>query len=70
MPLLTGSTIALKDLQNIILSVLNLPQSYRSPLSIVINDRKIDIVVRNPIFLLIILVEEDPNTAAESMLHV
>ncbi|KAI8955701.1 hypothetical protein F4801DRAFT_600911 [Xylaria longipes] len=45
-------------------------ESYRSPLSIVINDREIDIVIRNLIFLLIMLVEEDPNTAAESMLHV
>ncbi|RYC56871.1 hypothetical protein CHU98_g9335 [Xylaria longipes] len=58
------------DLRNVILSVVNLPESYRSPLSIVINDREIDIVIRNLIFLLIMLVEEDPNTAAESMLHV
>ncbi|KAI0545918.1 hypothetical protein F4679DRAFT_575864 [Xylaria curta] len=37
---------------------------------IVINDHEIDIVARNLIFLLIMLVEEDPNVAAESMLHV
>ncbi|KAI3335322.1 hypothetical protein F4824DRAFT_511248 [Ustulina deusta] len=37
---------------------------------IVINDRDIDVVARNLIFLLIMLTEEDPNTAAESMLHV
>ncbi|KAI0185492.1 hypothetical protein EV127DRAFT_348191 [Xylaria flabelliformis] len=58
------------DLRNIVLSVANLPQSYRSPLSIVINDLEIDIVARNLIFLLIMLVEEDPNVAAESMIHV
>ncbi|KAI0531843.1 hypothetical protein GGR58DRAFT_518185 [Xylaria digitata] len=58
------------DLRNVVLSVTNLPQSYRSPLSILINDCEIDIVARNLIFLLIMLTEEDPNTAAESMLHV
>ncbi|KAH8168147.1 hypothetical protein CIB48_g29 [Xylaria polymorpha] len=58
------------DLRNVILSVTNLPQSYRSPLNIVINDREIDIVARNLVFLLIMLVEEDPITAAEALLHV
>ncbi|KAI0426602.1 hypothetical protein F5Y09DRAFT_351075 [Xylaria sp. FL1042] len=44
--------------------------SYKSQLNIVINDHDIDIVARNLIFLLIMLIEEDPNIAAESMLHV
>ncbi|RWA06465.1 hypothetical protein EKO27_g8646 [Xylaria grammica] len=58
------------DLRNVVLSVANLPQSYKSPLNIVINDYEIDIVARNLIFLLIVLVEEDPSIAAEAMLHV
>ncbi|KAI0974668.1 hypothetical protein F4678DRAFT_485689 [Xylaria arbuscula] len=58
------------DLRNVVLSVANLPQNYRSPLHLVINDHDIDIVARNLIFLLIMLVEEDPNIAANSMLHV
>ncbi|KAF2967727.1 hypothetical protein GQX73_g5860 [Xylaria multiplex] len=58
------------DLRNIVLSVTSLPQSYRSPLSIVINDCDIDIVARNLIFLLIMFIEKDSNTAAEFMLHV
>ncbi|KAI1305140.1 hypothetical protein F5Y03DRAFT_406688 [Xylaria venustula] len=45
-------------------------ESYRSPLHIVINDHDIDVVARNLIFLLIMFVEEDPNTAADAMLHV
>ncbi|KAI1420169.1 hypothetical protein F5Y12DRAFT_788466 [Xylaria sp. FL1777] len=43
---------------------------YKSPLNVVINDHEIDIVARNLIFLLIMLVEEDPGTAAEALLHV
>ncbi|KAI0437529.1 hypothetical protein F4803DRAFT_565994 [Xylaria telfairii] len=43
---------------------------YRSPLNIVINDRDLDIVARNLVFLLIMFVEEDPITAAEALLHV
>ncbi|KAI1736358.1 hypothetical protein F4680DRAFT_461244 [Xylaria scruposa] len=58
------------DLRNVVLSVVNLPQSYRSPLSIIVNDYEIDIVARNLIFLLIMLVEDDPSVAAEFMLHV
>ena len=64
------STIASGDLRNVVLSVASLPRTYQSPLNIVINDREIDIVARNLVFLLIMFVEEDPHTAAEYMLHV
>ncbi|KAI1359481.1 hypothetical protein F5Y08DRAFT_349648 [Xylaria arbuscula] len=58
------------DLRNVVLSVASLPQAFKSPLSIVINDREIDIVARNLIMLLLMLVEEDRVVAAESMLHI
>ncbi|KAI0515446.1 hypothetical protein F5B22DRAFT_636473 [Xylaria bambusicola] len=47
-----------------------LPQNYKSPLCIVINDFELDVVARNLIFILIIFMEEDANAAAEFMLHV
>ncbi|KAI0114102.1 hypothetical protein GGR51DRAFT_505493 [Nemania sp. FL0031] len=58
------------DLRNVVLSVADLPPDYRSPLTIIINDLEFDIVARNLIFLLIMFIEENPNTAAEAMLHV
>ncbi|KAI1287182.1 hypothetical protein F5Y03DRAFT_405643 [Xylaria venustula] len=58
------------DLRNVVLSVTDLPPGYRAPLNIVINDLELDIVARNLIFILIMFNEEDPNTAAEAMLHV
>ncbi|RYP29499.1 hypothetical protein DL767_006689 [Monosporascus sp. MG133] len=58
------------DMRNAVLSVASLPPSYRGPLSIVINDREIDVVARNVILLLIFFVEENPTVAAEYVLHV
>ncbi|KAI3337490.1 hypothetical protein HD806DRAFT_543118 [Xylariaceae sp. AK1471] len=58
------------DMRNAILSVASLPPSNRGPLSIVINDREIDVVARNVIFLLIFFVEKDPAVAAEHVLHI
>ncbi|KAI2768200.1 hypothetical protein F4815DRAFT_498186 [Daldinia loculata] len=57
------------DMRNVILSIVNL-HSYSGPLSIVLNDREMDIVARNAIFLLIFLVEDDPIIAAEHVLHI
>lgn len=56
-------------MRNVILSIVNL-HSYNGPLSIVLNDREMDIVARNAIFLLIFLVEDDPIIAAEHVLHI
>ncbi|KAI0146914.1 hypothetical protein GGR57DRAFT_494186 [Xylariaceae sp. FL1272] len=58
------------DIRNVVLSVADLPTGCHPPLNIVINDIEFDIVARNLIFLLIMFNEEDPNTAAEAMLHV
>ncbi|KAI2631779.1 hypothetical protein GGS21DRAFT_491683 [Xylaria nigripes] len=58
------------DMRNVILSVASLPQSYHGPLNVVMNDKKIDIVARNIIFLLIFFVEVDADVAADCVLHV
>ncbi|KAI0111207.1 hypothetical protein GGR51DRAFT_569241 [Nemania sp. FL0031] len=57
------------DIRNAIFSVASLPPSYRGTLNIVINDRELDIVARNIIFLLIFFAEDDPIVASENVLH-
>ncbi|KAI1807483.1 hypothetical protein F4811DRAFT_574433 [Daldinia bambusicola] len=57
------------DMRNAILSVVNLPERYKGPLHIVLNDGEINIVARNLMFLLIFLVEDNPSFAAEHVLH-
>jgi len=47
-----------------------LPGGYNHSIEIVINDRDIDIVARNLILLLIAVVVEDVDEAAECMIHV
>ncbi|KAI1262719.1 hypothetical protein F5Y18DRAFT_438850 [Xylariaceae sp. FL1019] len=58
------------DLRNVVLSVTDLPPGYLYAVNIALNDLELDIVARNLIFLLIMFNEEDPNTAADAMLHV
>ncbi|KAI6080278.1 hypothetical protein F4821DRAFT_273945 [Hypoxylon rubiginosum] len=58
------------DIRNTILSIANLPPTYHGPLNVTINDREIDIVARNVIFLLAFFVEEDSITASEHVLHI
>lgn len=57
-------------MRSAILSAVNLPQSYRSQLNIVLNDKDIGIVARNVIFLLVFFLEENPIQAAEHVLHI
>ncbi|KAI0849407.1 hypothetical protein F5Y00DRAFT_269392 [Daldinia vernicosa] len=56
------------DMRNVILSIANL-HSYNGPLGIVLNDKEMDIVARNAIFLLTFFVEDNPIIAAEYVLH-
>ncbi|OTB03265.1 hypothetical protein M426DRAFT_60852 [Hypoxylon sp. CI-4A] len=58
------------DMRNAILSVVDLPKGYRGPLNILLNDKDIDIVARNAIFLLVFFVEENPGVAAQFVLHI
>ncbi|KAI0479855.1 hypothetical protein F4859DRAFT_451626 [Xylaria cf. heliscus] len=57
------------DMRNVIRSVASLPSSYQGPLNITLNDREIDIVARNIIFLLLFFVEDNPTIASEYVLH-
>ncbi|KAI1118712.1 hypothetical protein F5Y14DRAFT_461550 [Nemania sp. NC0429] len=56
------------DMRNAVFSAVSLPPSYRGPLDITINDREIDIVARNLIFLLVFFLEENP-AACNQFLH-
>lgn len=62
--------IASGDMRSAIFSVASLPPSYQGPLTVMINDREMDIVARNAIFLLIFFIEEDPFVATEHVLHI
>ncbi|KAI1761311.1 hypothetical protein GGR53DRAFT_469458 [Hypoxylon sp. FL1150] len=44
--------------------------TYQGPINVTINDREIDIVARNIIFLLAFFVEEDSIAASEHVLHI
>ncbi|KAI1469074.1 uncharacterized protein F4812DRAFT_457619 [Daldinia caldariorum] len=58
------------DMRNAILSVANLPEHYKGPLRIVLEDKQMPIVARNLIFLMTFLVEDNPSLAAEHVLHI
>lgn len=57
-------------MRNAIVSVTSLPLGYRGPITLVLNDRDIDIVARNVIFLLVFFVEENAAVAAEHVVHI
>ena len=53
-----------------IISVANLPENYKRLVNIVINDKDIDIVVRNAILLLNFLTIDEPQVAGEYSVHI
>ncbi|CAA7262887.1 unnamed protein product [Cyclocybe aegerita] len=56
------------DLRNVITSINCLPESYQLPCNVVINDREVDIVLRN-LLLLFTFASFAPDEAAEMALH-
>ncbi|KAI0892990.1 hypothetical protein F4806DRAFT_499515 [Annulohypoxylon nitens] len=58
-----------KEARDFILSVVNLPETFRGPLNVVLNELNHVVAIRNVILLLIFCVEEDPVKAAEYALH-
>lgn len=50
-------------------TIADIPESYKHPVHVVINDLEFDVVARNIIMLLIALVVEDPKEAAECIVH-
>ncbi|KAK2758931.1 mynd finger family protein [Colletotrichum kahawae] len=57
------------DLRNIVKTIAKLPNSYTQPIEVTINDRDLDIVARNAIMLLIALVVDDVDVAADCIIH-
>ncbi|KAK2829922.1 hypothetical protein FQN49_007126 [Arthroderma sp. PD_2] len=57
------------DLRNVIKTIAQLPNGYRQPLEIAINDRDFDIAARNIILLLIALGSEKVEESAEAIIH-
>ncbi|KAI5866987.1 hypothetical protein GGS23DRAFT_299667 [Durotheca rogersii] len=57
------------DIRNVALSVVSIPDSFKSPVHICMNDRDMDVVGRNVIMLLLALTEDDAAVAADNILH-
>lgn len=57
------------DLRNVVKTIISLPKGFSGGLSVDINDRDMDIVARNIIFLLLFYTIEDAEEAAECVLH-
>ncbi|KUI70772.1 Histone-lysine N-methyltransferase SMYD3 [Cytospora mali] len=57
------------DLRNVVKTITSLPEGFSSGLNIDINDRDMDIVARNIIFLLLCYTIDDGEEAAECVLH-
>ncbi|KAK2737103.1 mynd finger family protein [Colletotrichum kahawae] len=58
------------DLRNVIKTIGQLPNSYTQPIEVTINDRDLNIVAWNVIMLLISLVVDDIDIAADYIIHV
>ncbi|KAI0158131.1 hypothetical protein GGR57DRAFT_500248 [Xylariaceae sp. FL1272] len=57
------------DIRNVIVSVAGVPLAYDDFLEVTMNDKQINIVARNLIYLLIFFVQNDARLAAEYLLH-
>ncbi|KAH9225123.1 hypothetical protein K456DRAFT_1776129 [Colletotrichum gloeosporioides 23] len=58
------------DLRNVVKTIAKLPNSYTQSIEVTMNDRDLNIVARNVIMLLISLVVDDVNIAADCIIHV
>lgn len=57
------------DLRHVVKTIAQLPSSYNGLIEMTLNDRDFDIVARNVVLLLIAMVVEDIDTAANCMIH-
>lgn len=62
--------LASGDLRNMIKTVAQLPNKYSQALEVTMNDREFNVVARNVVLLLVGLVADDINNAAECIIHV
>ncbi|KAK1490750.1 hypothetical protein CCUS01_14345 [Colletotrichum cuscutae] len=58
------------DLRNVVKTIAKLPDSYTQSIEVTMNDRDLNIVARNVIMLLISLVVDDVDIAADCIIHV
>lgn len=61
--------LASGDLRNVIKTITELPESYKQPVAITINDNDPAVVARNFITLLIALAVEDTDEATDAIIH-
>lgn len=66
---LRGPHVASGDIRNVVETVISVPDGLSHGLSIVINDKDLDIVARNLILLLIAYVVDDAEQAVDCMIH-
>ncbi|KAI1779819.1 hypothetical protein F4818DRAFT_154522 [Hypoxylon cercidicola] len=57
------------DIRNVIETVVAIPDAFRNPIKIYMNDRDTDVVGRNAIMLLLALTEDDAAVATENIIH-
>ncbi|KAF5669175.1 hypothetical protein FCIRC_9338 [Fusarium circinatum] len=58
------------DLRNVVQTIAQLPQSYKQPINIILNDRDFDIVARNAIILLLALTTDNLDKAFDCIIHI
>ncbi|KAK1240145.1 LOW QUALITY PROTEIN: hypothetical protein MKX08_007587 [Trichoderma sp. CBMAI-0020] len=58
------------DLRNVVKTLASIPDAFQKSISIVLNDRDPEIVIRNAILLLISLTAEDTKEAVDCMIHI
>ncbi|KAG8157039.1 hypothetical protein KVR01_013029 [Diaporthe batatas] len=58
------------DLRNVITTIARLPNSYKNSIELTINDNDFDVVARNVIVLMVALVVENIDQAADCMIHI
>lgn len=62
--------VASGDIRNAAKTIAQIPSNFNQSLEVTLNDRDLDIVARNAILLLIALVVDNVDEAADSMIHV
>ncbi|KAL6702167.1 hypothetical protein J3F84DRAFT_399618 [Trichoderma pleuroticola] len=58
------------DLRNVVKTIAQVPAGYNKPIEVTVNDDDLDVVARNAIILLIALVSENIDEAADCIIHV
>ncbi|KAI0890391.1 uncharacterized protein GGS22DRAFT_183737 [Annulohypoxylon maeteangense] len=57
------------DIRNCVMTLASIPDGCKSHMKVFLNDRDADVVGRNAIILLLALIEDDANVAADNIIH-